>query len=144
MGDINRRITENFERTRAPAKNRVLSEADIRNCEQAIQVIKKKNRERLLILLLALGGSLTIGSVGYGLLGKLTPSQAFYNASMILSGMGPVDDLSNKIGAKIFASFFAIFSGAFFLIIFAFLVQSIFLSTIEARRLEEICPDYHK
>jgi hypothetical protein len=39
---------------------------------------------------------------------------AFYNAAMILSGMGPVDDLYTKT-AKIFASIYALFSGITFL-----------------------------
>ena len=96
--------------------------------------------KRLIILLITLSGALVIGTTGYKVLGNMGFSEAFYNASMILSGMGPIDDLRNKTGAKMFASFFAIFSGAFFLIIFAFLVQSMFLSTIEMKRIEEECP----
>lgn len=93
------------------------------------------------IILIALGGALVIGTTGYKLLGNMGYSEAFYNASMILSGMGPIDDFRDKTGAQIFASFFAIFSGTFFLIIFAFLVQSMFLSTIELKRIEEECPN---
>lgn len=111
------------------------------DCQDSIQRIKDKNKRRLQIILIALGGALIIGTTGYKLLGNMGYSEAFYNASMILSGMGPIDDLRDKTGAKIFASFFAIFSGAFFLIIFAFLVQSMFLSTIELKRIEEECPN---
>ena len=39
---------------------------------------------------------------------------ALLNASMILGGMGPVDILTSDSG-KIFASFYAIFSGVTFL-----------------------------
>ena len=35
---------------------------------------------------------------------------AFYNAAMILGGMGPVDTITGKAG-KIFASFYALYSG---------------------------------
>ncbi len=43
---------------------------------------------------------------------------AFLNASMILSGMGPVDPLHTRSG-KIFATCYAIFSGVAFLSIMA-------------------------
>jgi hypothetical protein len=39
---------------------------------------------------------------------------AFLNASMILSGMGPVDRMVG-FGAKLFASFYALFSGLVFI-----------------------------
>jgi hypothetical protein len=39
---------------------------------------------------------------------------AFYNAIMILTGMGPVDDMPTS-GAKIFAGLYAMFSGVIFL-----------------------------
>ena len=44
----------------------------------------------------------------------ISPGSTLVNASMILAGMGPVDLLPNN-GAKIFASFYAIFSGVVFL-----------------------------
>ncbi|MEO5988322.1 MAG: hypothetical protein ABIU54_04905 [Candidatus Eisenbacteria bacterium] len=58
-----------------------------------------------------IGVSLAIGVLGYHYLGKL-PSwvDCFYNASMILGGMGPVDTLQTDSG-KMFASAYAIFSG---------------------------------
>lgn len=62
------------------------------------------------ILILSLG----IGVVGYRFIGKLNWVDSFYNASMILTGMGPVNDMTTS-GAKIFASLYAIFSGVIFL-----------------------------
>ena len=59
---------------------------------------------------------LVVGVVGYMVLAGLSPVDAFLNASMILGGMGPVDLLTND-GAKIFAGFYALFSGIFFLVI---------------------------
>jgi len=59
---------------------------------------------------------LLIGIVGYMALAGLSPVDAFLNASMILGGMGPVDALSSD-AAKIFAGFYALFSGVFFLVI---------------------------
>ena len=59
---------------------------------------------------------LIVGVVGYMVLAGLSPVDAFLNASMILGGMGPVDLLTND-AAKIFAGFYALFSGIFFLVI---------------------------
>jgi hypothetical protein len=63
------------------------------------------------LLILAAG----VGTIGYkGFLG-LDWIDAFLNASMILSGMGPVARLDTaSAGAKLFASFYALFSGLFF------------------------------
>lgn len=58
--------------------------------------------------------SLTIGTVGYHYYGKISWIDAFYNASLILTGMGPVDEMVTN-EAKLFASFYALFSGIAFL-----------------------------
>ena len=54
--------------------------------------------------------SLVVGMLGYRFLGGLEWIDAFQNAAMILSGMGPVDELHNN-GAKLFAGWYAIYSG---------------------------------
>ncbi len=64
----------------------------------------------LLILLFSIG----IGTGGYHYFGRLPWIDAFLNASMILTGMGPVDHLETKEG-KLFAAFYALFSGISFL-----------------------------
>ena len=61
-------------------------------------------------IMLALG----LGVVGYHYLGRLGWLDALVNASMILGGMGPVDPLRTREG-KLFASFYALFSGLFFI-----------------------------
>jgi hypothetical protein len=58
--------------------------------------------------------SLLIGMVGYHVFGHLGWVDSFYNASMILTGMGPIDKME-CISAKIFSSFYALFSGIAFL-----------------------------
>jgi hypothetical protein len=63
---------------------------------------------------LFLGASLGIGTIGYHWTARLSWVDAFLNASMILTGMGPVDKLETDT-AKLFASFYAIFSGVSFL-----------------------------
>jgi hypothetical protein len=57
-----------------------------------------------------IGVCLGIGMVGYHFLEKLSWIDAFLNASMILSGMGPVATLQTNAG-KLFAGFYALFSG---------------------------------
>ncbi len=57
--------------------------------------------------------AVTLGTAGYRGFAGLPWLDAFLNASMILSGMGPVDRLANP-GAKLFAALYALFSGLMF------------------------------
>jgi hypothetical protein len=57
-----------------------------------------------------LSGSLTIGVMGYHFLDGIPWIDSLLNASMILGGMGPVDTLKSN-SAKLFASFYALYSG---------------------------------
>lgn len=74
-----------------------------------------------LVSLLLIIVSLLIGMLGYHYLNGLSWLDALVNASMILTGMGPVDPLTND-AAKWFASAYAIFSGVAFLSIIAVLL----------------------
>jgi hypothetical protein len=74
---------------------------------------------------LALHGAMALGLVaaalGIGVLGyrgfeRMSWTDALLNASMILGGMGPVTDLHTR-GGKVFASFYALFSGLAFIAI---------------------------
>ncbi len=73
--------------------------------------------------------ALAIGIAGYAFLEHLDFLDAFLNASMILSGMGPIHNPETP-GGKIFASLYAIFSGFAVLgiaaVIFAPVVHRIF------------------
>lgn len=69
--------------------------------------------------------SIGIGVVGYHFFGKLSWIDSFLNASMILTGMGPVDHLETTAG-KLFASFYALFSGVAFLTFAAVLFTPIY------------------
>ena len=60
------------------------------------------------------GAALGIGVVGYHVTAGLSWIDSLLNASMILTGMGPVDPMAT-VGAKLFASFYALFSGVMFL-----------------------------
>ena len=58
--------------------------------------------------------SLGFGSAGYHAFGGLDWLDAMLNASMILTGMGPVDAMTTK-ASKLFASAYALYSGIVFL-----------------------------
>ena len=67
--------------------------------------------------LLVIASTLGIGMLGYRAFEGMSWVDAFVNAAMILSGMGPVSTLQTE-GGKIFAGCFALFSGlAFFAIL---------------------------
>jgi hypothetical protein len=64
--------------------------------------------------LLILAFSIGVGTAGYHFWGNLSWIDSFLNASMILTGMGPVDHLETNEG-KLFSAFYALFSGISFL-----------------------------
>jgi len=57
---------------------------------------------------------LGVGILGYHTFARLAWIDALLNAAMILTGMGPVD-LMTTTSAKLFASFYALFSGVAFI-----------------------------
>ncbi len=71
----------------------------------------------VLSFLLTLGivaTALMIGVLGYHCIARLTWIDAVMNASMILTGMGPVATMTDT-PSKLFASAYALFSGVVFL-----------------------------
>lgn len=58
--------------------------------------------------------SLGLGTLGYHYYADLGWLDSFYNAAMILTGMGPVNKIETPPG-KLFSSFYALFSGIAFL-----------------------------
>ncbi len=86
---------------------------------------RRKFLRRLAMHGLAAGGvvavSLSLGILGYHFLAGLSWIDALLNASMILTGEGPVDPMRTAT-AKLFASFYALFSGVVFLAIWSILV----------------------
>ncbi|MGD0652373.1 MAG: hypothetical protein ABSA97_14750 [Verrucomicrobiia bacterium] len=79
---------------------------------------KEAFRRRLLRhFCMALGivvACLTVGILGYHYCEGLSWLDSLLNASMILSGMGPVQELHRDTG-KWFAAFYALFSGVAFI-----------------------------
>ena len=62
--------------------------------------------------------SVMIGTIGYHTLGNLGWIDSFHMACMILTGMGPVAEMTGR-SAKLFSSFYALYSGVAFLSITA-------------------------
>jgi len=69
--------------------------------------------------------SLAIGMAGYMFFFKINWIDSLLNASMILTGMGPVNAAPTN-GAKLFASFYAIYSGVAFLTSVAMVFAPVF------------------
>ena len=68
--------------------------------------------------------SLALGVLGYHTLGEMSWIDSLLNASMILGGMGPTGELHSN-AAKLFASFYALFSGMVLLVSVGVLVAPI-------------------
>jgi len=68
----------------------------------------------VLVALTAIAFALGIGMLGYHRFEGLQWLDSFLNASMILGGMGPVSELHSP-AAKLFAGFYALFSGLIFI-----------------------------
>lgn len=69
----------------------------------------------LSVTLVLIAASLLLGICGYHFTENMPWLDSLLNASMILGGMGPVDPL-HTAGGKLFASFYAIYSGLFLII----------------------------
>jgi hypothetical protein len=69
-------------------------------------------------------GSLALGAAGYHITEGMQWLDAVLNSAMILTGMGPVTPLHN-VSAKLFATFYALYSGVAFLGIAGLLVAPV-------------------
>lgn len=88
------------------------------------------------LAVLLIGASLLLGVLGYHLFEGLSWVDSLLNASMILGGMGPVDLLHTE-GGKLFASFYALFSGIMFLTIAAILFAPVVHRLLHKFHLDE-------
>lgn len=75
----------------------------------------------IIIILLSLG----LGMMGYIYFEKMSVVDAYENAAMILSGMGPADNMKT-VGGKLFAGTYALFSGIIFLVVIAIIFAPVF------------------
>ena len=83
-----------------------------------------------------IGGTLGLGMAGYHWLEGLTWLDAYLNAAMILSGMGPVAELHSS-WAKLFAGAYALFSGSVFLVAVGLLVAPVVHRALHKFHLED-------
>ena len=98
-------------------KKQKMTRFQFENKKHQVLPIKKFVRRVLnyfLFSMIILTFSLGLGTFGYHYFGQISWIDAFYNASFILTGMGPVDEMTT-VAAKLFASFYALFSGIIFL-----------------------------
>jgi hypothetical protein len=79
--------------------------------------------------------SLAMGILGYHYFEDLPWIDALVNAAMLLGGMGPVDPLHTTAG-KLFASFYALYSGMVLLVAVGVLISPIFHRMLHRFHLE--------
>jgi hypothetical protein len=89
---------------------------------------------------LIIAGSLLLGIAGYRWLEGLPWIDALLNASMILGGMGPVNGLQTPAG-KLFASFYALYSGLVFLVTAGVIFAPLFHRFLHRFHLEDEAGD---
>ena len=77
-----------------------------------------------------------IGILGYHYIARLSWIDALLNASMILTGMGPVATLTDT-PSKLFASAYALFSGVVFLSAVSIVLAPVFHRILHKFHLDE-------
>lgn len=90
----------------------------------------------LLLAFCIVSVALAIGVLGYHSYAGLSWLDSILNASMILTGMGPVAIMSTT-AAKLFASAYALFSGVVFLSAVALVLSPIFHRILHKFHLDE-------
>ena len=78
------------------------------------KVFYKRQFYNIFVASAALSFCLMIGILGYHYTDNIGWLDSLHNASMILSGMGPVVEIKSDTG-KLFSSFYALFSGVAFI-----------------------------
>ena|ERR1051326_827677 len=80
--------------------------------------------------------SLLVGILGYHFTENLSWLDSLLNASMILTGMGPVNEM-RTVSGKLFASFYALFSGVAFLTTIAVVIAPVLHRFLHKFHIEE-------
>jgi len=86
-----------------------------------------------LLVICALG----IGILGYHLFENFSLIDSFLNASMILGGMRPVNEIHTEVG-KLFAGMYALFSGLVFLVAVGLIIAPIFHRILHKFHFEDV------
>lgn len=84
-------------------------------------VVFRRIVENAALVVVLVSAALAVGAAGYHYLNDLPWLDATLDASMILTGMGPVNPIV-KPAAKVFAIVYSLFSGVFFLTMVAVLL----------------------
>ncbi|MBS1764972.1 MAG: hypothetical protein JSS90_08415 [Bacteroidetes bacterium] len=100
------------------------------------EVFKKRVIKNTFMALIMLMFSLFMGMVGYHFLDNLSWVDSLLDASMILTGMGPVHEMTNT-ASKLFASFYALYSGVAFLTTIAVFLAPVIHRFMHRFHLEE-------
>lgn len=109
------------------------------------QVISRHRFAWRMIVAVSLWGAMTfvglsVGMIGYAYFEGLSFVDAYVNAAMILSGMGPLGELKTT-GGKIFAGSYAIFSGLIIVIATGFVLAPIFHRVLHRFHVEQTKQD---
>ncbi len=97
----------------------------------------------ILLVLVVLGIALGIGILGYHGFAGLAWIDAILNASMILTGMGPVAVMTTTT-SKLFASGYALFSGVVFLSSIGLVLAPLFHRILHKFHLDDVELDAKK
>ncbi len=106
------------------AKTRIPTESD-----QSITIFIRKFLGYVGLSALFISLGLVLGILGYHWAAGLSWLDSLVEASMILSGMGPINPLSTT-SAKIFASLYALFSGLIFVIAMGIVLSPLIYSLL--------------
>jgi hypothetical protein len=90
----------------------------------------------LLATLAVVAVALAAGVAGYHDIAGLSWIDSILNASMILTGMGPVDTMKDT-ASKLFASAYALFSGVVFLSAMSIMLAPVFHRVVHAFHVED-------
>lgn len=69
--------------------------------------------------------SLLLGMLGYGYFEGMNWVDAFFNASMLLGGMGPVKTTGMSYAGKMFAGLYALYSGLLFIALMSLMMAPV-------------------
>ena len=82
--------------------------------------------EDIVTIVVLISFVLAVGTLGFYYTSHLVLLDSFYNASMILSGVGPIAKIYSTSG-KYFSSFYALFGTFVFIVIVTILIQRLII-----------------
>jgi hypothetical protein len=87
------------------------------------------------------GTTLLVGTLGYVWLAHLTWIDAFHQASLLMSGMGPLNEDGWSTAAKLFDSIYALFCGIILLVSYGVLFAPVLHRFMHKFHLEDVRND---